>query len=132
MPPRTRRSPRQHPVRTRHPRYREGGYERGKGGGLERGRGAPQAPDRFIITGAVSKRDRNGNLYHSGEIIDVYTNEVVATIPRSHGGDDMLKQNAYKALVKAGLANESDRFNHSLNRERFNYAITEGVGYRPL
>ena len=66
----------------------------------------------------------NGNTYHTVKVIDLETGETIIKTPITYGYGDHWMQTAYEELVKLGLVDKADRFNHELNRQRF---ITEVI-----
>ena len=82
--------------------------------------------DKYIIHGYRWFDKINGNTYHTVTIDRVrdhkriYESEFIV-----YGYDEQYKQTAYDELIKLELVKEEDRFNHTLNRDRFFYYVTD-------
>jgi len=87
---------------------------------------------RFLITGKRWFQATYGNTYHSVKITDLEKNETITYIPFRHGYGDHYRQTAYDELVKLGLVEKSDQFDHELNRKRFIWNVVDVPRKRDL
>lgn len=75
---------------------------------------------KYLIIGRKWFDKRYGNTYHSVEITDLESGEVI--VPNDtyeYGYGEAWMQTAYNKLVKMDLVKAEDRNNHALNKTRF-------------
>ena len=75
----------------------------------------------------------NGNSYHTIRITNLKDNCVIYKSDNMvYGYGDQYQQTAYDELIKLGLVEEKDRFNHNLNHIRFIYRKQENMLKRDI
>jgi hypothetical protein len=87
---------------------------------------------KYIVEGRKWFDKVNGNTYHSIVITDAETNTMLYHSPLTYGYGDAYRQTAMDYLIKEGLWNAENRFNHKLIGEKFHFTVEENCLRREL
>lgn len=74
----------------------------------------------------------NGNTYHSVNITDADTNKLIYSSGLTYGYGEQYEQTAKTALIKLGLYDKKNTYNHEFNKSLFHWSINDNALKRDL
>ena len=87
---------------------------------------------KYIVEGFKWFDKINGNTYHSVNIINAETKDLIYQSGLTYGYGEQWRHTAIDGLIKMGLFAEKDRHNHDLIRDIFYFTCQENCLKRDL